>query len=1551
MADVHISYKKKVNYSPPESEFGSSKEWFDSTMKFFNDLQYREDGGKLTNKWWGMSGNHQSLLKAGLNHRYSQKDSASNGWRVFNSIIGEYTVSLDDKSIVQRRMAALSRMLDIFNLDKNLRTVDPSPSKDYGVETVERKVELVDAIRESVLVTAIKMGDKLSMGGVMGHFGRTYPQYKSEMKKAAKKISQQVEAVLAIVQESGGEAVEELLVVEFPETAEVELSGKTGKKKKPKVELKIEYYYPSGEYEPENVYYEDEPNGIDGSIPVKALIRKIADKKKQDELNAIKPGGPEWPESATGNYTLVLSNDPRDVVLKSTTRFWASSSCENYSGMYKNGPFSDVKYGNCIAYVFNSTEPSEGWPLVFDSKLRARTLLRWGDGDNKSGNPMVGMEHRMYPANEEWVVNIATAIIMIINDAGLFNYKTLKTPYVYKGWGDTQGTNNTQLTYRTEGFTFAGKKINIEESALSIELAIASSPSISYSDMMRLSRMRTDVRVKRELAQNPSVFMHLEALGRLIKTDDLQIIQFLASSPMVPPELLISFAEKSPIWEADYISPAATSLPCIITSHYNCPLEAHQILRDTHPGYGEFTFDDIHYFGLNRASDFMCPAPPELMDDMLEDVRFALKNPKIKLKVAGRVKWHSKYIKMVTNLLMAPYLSNYHYHKLLTQIHEFLSRARLRQVIRPKEGETKEMTTLKGFADARWKYRSDPSSVSGNLAAMFSALETLSKRVGTSFCIPLTSKSDWGFNQEIGGVAIGMGGIAENWKPQFAKNERQNVKNMKVVLTICPEILWYDDYFNGHIFFFETVRDEECLEWVWDSLTTNRTLLKNSDGIFPLEPRFFLQTPRSCTSFTEPSLRPVISNELMLKVYIRCDEEARKYMRWDFLPDSREHRKLRTGVSRPILHEVMSDTISLRNIGVDIVAQWLVDPTRHFELFESLVLKIALRDLWQDGEFKSPPENFEELYNQVEDIGVLDQAALGDGNQTGLVNNPRIPVQIQYALLKDWVDISNTYEGTYGINMGAIESRLAMNPNISSSILEDFSRKPSLKLSIASNPSTPRTALAGAKGRGKKGTLYYEYPVEVLTNTGVTDKTYANLWANTIAYLTTEVDVDVQRLFNLFGPQKSQLVTKKKGSTFRHEFVELLESNKSWVSYWRGGNNKYQKFSSIDKQNIWLQGGGSGGIADTPIPILDKPSILILCDTAKPERNKVYNIDKITVKDENVIYVKGQVYEWDGEKKSFFESEFAEEFGVETFFQYIPTAERGQDKDLYFCEYCNDTGVKRKSQFRSVEEEEVREHYKEAHPELQSRGKYRRYFFREDIDNTHPLWARQQKEGRLAFQYILGSQGPNKWNYDFVFCVTDTDPPESDFDVPAWRYYWTDEMMKKILNTYVQRNNPQNMIHEFATYSKVEGGYKIKASQVEEANWAPIDPQSVLRAVNSQNVWSDDLVGMNLKYLFPNSAALLREFEETIPMTNKLLEAAVDYKEANMKKLGVTSDDLAWVQKCILGRGQVSPEFIYRVQQVALDDAVLTMAKQARLGDPEGYNEYYLKMHPAPVHE
>ena len=222
MGDIHISYQKTKAYTPQEFDYDSSKAWYDDIMKRFRALKKRRTGGDLTKKWWGMSSSHQGLLKSALRHRFDNKNDADRGWNIFGDIIGEYEIALDDKTVIQRRMTYLSRILDILNADKKLTTEDPNPprkqlgeSKGDSDVSEPEDIDIEKVVRKGTLISALEMKDKLSMGGVMGYVSRNYPQFAKQMKEVSVLAASQVDEILQIIEKEGIAPIEVMLKEEF----------------------------------------------------------------------------------------------------------------------------------------------------------------------------------------------------------------------------------------------------------------------------------------------------------------------------------------------------------------------------------------------------------------------------------------------------------------------------------------------------------------------------------------------------------------------------------------------------------------------------------------------------------------------------------------------------------------------------------------------------------------------------------------------------------------------------------------------------------------------------------------------------------------------------------------------------------------------------------------------------------------------------------------------------------------------------------------------------------------------------------------------------------------------------------------------------------------------------------------------------------------------------------------------------------------------------------------------------------------------------------------
>ena len=64
-------------------------------------------------------------------------------------------------------------------------------------------------------------------------------------------------------------------------------------------------------------------------------------------------------------------------------------------------------------------------------------MLRWGNRDDEKGVFDIGVEKRVYPSNKVWGLQVATAVGLILKDAGFLKYKTSVELLIFTRVGQT----------------------------------------------------------------------------------------------------------------------------------------------------------------------------------------------------------------------------------------------------------------------------------------------------------------------------------------------------------------------------------------------------------------------------------------------------------------------------------------------------------------------------------------------------------------------------------------------------------------------------------------------------------------------------------------------------------------------------------------------------------------------------------------------------------------------------------------------------------------------------------------------------------------------------------------------------------------------------------------------------------------------------------------------------------------------------------------------------------------------------------------------------------
>ena len=231
---------------------------------------------------------------------------------------------------------------------------------------------------------------------------------------------------------------------------------------------------------------------------ISRLIKRYPSDKKQYILNLMT----RFPKRGKSEKTkIVITDDPVDVLRKSSSRSWAHQSCERLGAGFDDGPFSDIEYRNAVAYLYtgDNAEPA------------GRVMLRWCLAD---GRVDVGVEPVMYPRDQPFFFDFYDALGGILEEHGYGDYKKCKTPYEYKGYSDqTRGRGKIEyLRTGSRGLVDYARDPNL---AINVAKTLARSP---------------DGDVRATLAENHSICQWPEVIKLLAADTDPQIVEHVIST-------------------------------------------------------------------------------------------------------------------------------------------------------------------------------------------------------------------------------------------------------------------------------------------------------------------------------------------------------------------------------------------------------------------------------------------------------------------------------------------------------------------------------------------------------------------------------------------------------------------------------------------------------------------------------------------------------------------------------------------------------------------------------------------------------------------------------------------------------------------------------------------------------------------------------------------------------------------------------------------------------------------------------------------------------------
>ncbi len=93
----------------------TGKSWKKDILKSYRDLRAYTKTPEASYRIQpaSMRDSHKARLENALIYRI--KNKGGTGAEVFREIIGEYSVNIDDMSVIEKRMKVLGEILDIFN--------------------------------------------------------------------------------------------------------------------------------------------------------------------------------------------------------------------------------------------------------------------------------------------------------------------------------------------------------------------------------------------------------------------------------------------------------------------------------------------------------------------------------------------------------------------------------------------------------------------------------------------------------------------------------------------------------------------------------------------------------------------------------------------------------------------------------------------------------------------------------------------------------------------------------------------------------------------------------------------------------------------------------------------------------------------------------------------------------------------------------------------------------------------------------------------------------------------------------------------------------------------------------------------------------------------------------------------------------------------------------------------------------------------------------------------------------------------------------------------
>tara|TARA_R110000824_G_scaffold5793_8_gene26680 strand:+ start:12559 stop:17205 length:4647 start_codon:yes stop_codon:yes gene_type:complete len=1165
----------------------------------------------------------QDLLDA-LTYRVNNYNKASkSGWKVFNDLCGDYELTIVDNGVLIDRQRIMTKWLKWINEAPELTAIDPLtndivkglPENDSKIiyyfpqglsdttllhykvfEEVKGARIIEDTFTKNVsdaatyfaLLQIEKYGDIKNPMSIMGPMMQI-PIFAGQHEIIKSILDEAIE--LANILFEGGNKMDGSIIEYFKN--KVPTYGVATLEEKTK------------------------------EIAPRKLLNRVTDEPLLIKLQANRPpaskkdnGGRLWPKYKGGKFLLRFTNEAFDMLTKATGRKWGwpSESCETWNGCFGRGPCSDIKYGNCIIWIFEMGD-DKIYPedyIQWNHDEIGRLIVRWGEGMDAEAEPVgikVGIEPGAYPKQAAWTKNMIKAVALILKDAGLFNYETCRTPYRFMGYSDYAHEGRTRINYR--GLTYRdahGNSIDLTLDDVDLYLLMANDPLLTKfqaSDVLELGSEPS----KMALAQNQAVWAMPDKIRGLVRWGEQsgmveEVINFLLQHEVIHPDLVATWTENLPAYAPNYrIIDSMSNIVYTIMNHPMLNNELQRRLRANHNGFvdgGEFvgTFDEIMYLQLNKVRLFgndnhipLVKAPSDILDSMVNMViagDFSDSSRRRELQNGGtemEIKYSPKEIKDL-------YWDNYDY---LQSMYALISA--------PNLSPQSHMKLLQSFGKWYVNNWSGLETIDEN-EHVNAQIQKVVHAIQSSVIYPLREPSDWGYHATP--LNISYNEWPKEWRGQ--KEDKQNLYSVRLLL-------------NSHYGFAISmdllmcnIRSHKVYQYLWQ----NRKKL----DIDPIKFTMDMQNRKYGSNI--PTKNKWLTSSIFMKAIAYKPKKVEvDLLGWRNLPslkysfDNKQfplgqevNQVIRTTIPQGVIQRILTKHPQIIDIiGLEIIATWLNTPDE-FYMFETYVFQKALGDkfirkprTFLDYPEPSSPEEWLKWSNFIENLSCLQNAACGgDYGEGGLSTNISLPKIQQLQLLtkegsSKWRDISDKYGGNYESYLIMVVMNLLKNPNISKSslkwILENY---PEHEKEILKNPNVDASSLSK---------FMKLYPFEALKNTGLDSgilQKHMNYIFNTL--LIDLPAINPNRFENHIivndDSVDKQLQEYIKTSNALHRWLSLYKNGLErfdWLRFWRGGTHR-KRLNLPNRQNLAPLSSSTEmpmAMVDEPI-IIDSPHIIYTID-------------------------------------------------------------------------------------------------------------------------------------------------------------------------------------------------------------------------------------------------------------------------------------------------------------------------------------------------------------------